>query len=301
MTSAYLTPERFKTMGLGVDLDGVEDIALRSAITRASATIDAVCAVPRTPQKFDFRGGRMVDEAHTWYIDPYERPHPYQFWPNVAPAPILAIEAFAIWATNHISVNIDVDNIVINNSAGYIELSSLNLTQFGIFGAGITPLLGLYNPIAKSTYRYGWSFAVEDETLVPVDGQTYAAQHQFWADADVVVKVNDEVVTTGFTLDRTEGWVVFAENQPAVDIVSVSYTHKLPWEISQACAVITSEEIGEADLRKKGMDGVERLRVQEVEIERPRQYLGTAGRSALDDLPEEAGILLAGYTFWSAR
>jgi len=301
LTSAYLTIERFKTMGLGVDLEGIEDVAIRSAITRASATVDAVCAVPRMPQKFDFRGGRMTDEAHTWYIDPYERPHPYQFWPIVSPAPIKAIEAFAIWATNHIRVEIDVDNIVINNSAGYIELSSLNLTQFGIFGAGITPLLGLYNPIAKSTYTYGWEFPVEDETLEPIDARTYAAQHQFWTDADVVVKVDDAEQTTGFTIDRTEGWVVFADNLAADSLVTASYTHPLPWEISQATAVIASEEIGEADLRKKGMDGVERLRVQEVEIERPRRYVGSAAKTALDDLPEEAGMLLSGYVFLSSR
>ena len=297
----YLTPERLKTMGHGLDTDGIEAVAIRSAIARASAQIDAVCAVPRLPQKFDFRGGKMTDEAHAWYIDPYERPHPFQFWPYAGP--VIAIQAFAIYATNTIKVEIDPANIFINNSAGYVELSSLNLTQFGVFGAGIVPLLGLYNPIAKMTYTYGYRFEVVDEVLEPVDARTYAAQNQFWTDATVTVKKDGTAVTgTDYTVNRTEGWIVFAANLAADVEVTASYTYSLPWEIAHACAAIVAQDIGEADLRRKGMEGVASLKIQEVSITRSS---GTNERgregSLTDDLPDEAARLLAGYTFVSTR
>ena len=296
--SAYLTPERVKTLGLGVDLDNIELSTLRSAITRASATVNAVCAVPRLPQQFDFRGGRMVDEAHVWYIDPYERPHPYQFWPYATP--VKTIEAFAIYSTNNIKVEIDPDNIFINNSGGYVELSSLNLTAFGIYGAGLVPLLGLYNPVAKMTYTYGWEFIETDEVLEPIDAQTYAAQHQFWTAATVTVKANGTAVTTGFSVNRKEGWILFDSNQPADTEISASYTRTLPEEIPMATGLILAQDMGESDLRAKGMEGLASVRVKDVELRRTFGSSRNSTTAIASTLPPGVEDLLSGFIFRSS-
>ena len=60
----YLTPERFRTMGVGSDLDNIEEWELRSILQSASRSVDAYCNVPILPQRFIFRGGTMTDEDH---------------------------------------------------------------------------------------------------------------------------------------------------------------------------------------------------------------------------------------------
>jgi hypothetical protein len=149
----YLTPERFRTMGVGVDFADVEDVTIRSALHRASAVVDSYCNVPMLPQKFDFRGGAMVSEEHTWETDMYDRPKPYRFWPVAGP--VKAVTQFRIYSTPTVYVEIEPDEIFINNSAGWLEVSSLKLTQFGIFGAGvITYLVGIFSPVARVDYTY---------------------------------------------------------------------------------------------------------------------------------------------------
>src|SRR5512134_13053 len=81
MADPYLTPERFKTMGTGIDLSEIENVALRSAIQRATADINSYCAVPVTPQPHSFRGGTITGEEHIYPTDEWERPRPFCLWP----------------------------------------------------------------------------------------------------------------------------------------------------------------------------------------------------------------------------
>jgi hypothetical protein len=303
----YLTPERFKTMGLGVDLSDVEDVAVRSAITRATAQINAACAVPRVPQAHDFRGGIITGERHDWVIDQYERPHPNRVYLNHWP--IKSVERIDIWSDNHNRISIDVSQVVINNSGGYIEISSLLLTQYGVFGVGIVPYIGLFNPIVEVDYTYRHEFSVVDEIADPVDARTYQTQSQFWlAGAPVTVKIDGTVVSASdYAVNAKEGWIVFDTNQAADIEVTVSYTFTLPWEVSQACAIIVADDLGESDLRSKGMAGLDQIRVRsgggaEVELRRQRQS-GESGKegSLMDDMPDAAARLLYGFSFISAR
>jgi hypothetical protein len=301
--NAYVTAERFATLGLGIDLTNVSPAAMRASLARATSAINAYCAVPRLPQRFDFRGGRMIDESHMWVIDQFERPHPFQFWPWSTP--VIEVEAFSIFATNDIKVDIAAADMFINNSAGYVELSSLNLTQFGIFGAGIVPLLGLYNPVAKMTYRYGYRFPVVDEPAVSITTTVYQTENEFWTDDAVVVKVNGvtKALTTDYTIDRATGRVAFVSS-PGSAVVTVSYTYSLPWEIRDACAILAAQDLGESGLLAAGLvAGVGSVRVQSgggAAIEVRRQTASGAKASPLM-LSRDPTALLDGFVFVTAR
>jgi hypothetical protein len=299
----YLTPERAKTMGLGVDLSEVETVAIRSAIARASAVVDAACSVPRQPQRHDFRGGIITGERHDWVIDPYGRPRANRVFPFHTP--IVSVERLRIFSDNVNFVEIDVGGVVINNSGGYIEVSSLLLTQYGVFGAGIVPYIGLFHPISEIDYTYRYEFVVVDEVAEPVDARTYQTQHQFWIpNTTVTVKVDGttKTVTTDYTLNRREGTVIFVVNQLADAEVTVSYSHSLPYEISQATAILLAQDLGESDLRAKGMQGLASIKVKDVTLTRERGRQGGGQVDAtMDNLPGEVRQLLSGYNFVTAR
>jgi hypothetical protein len=299
----YLTPERFRTMGFGVDLTNVDDVELRSALHRGRATIDAYCNVPRQPQPFDFRGGTITDEAHEWVLDPHEtQPRPYRFWPWHQP--VKAVSQLRIYSTPSVYTEIDADEIFINNSAGYIEISSLKLTQYGIFGAGvITTLVGLHHPVAKASYTYGWGFSVVGEYLEPTDAMVYRAQNQWW-DSTITpeIKKNGVVESSGFTIDYDEGTVTFSSGLTASDVVTASYTYRLPHEISVANGLIAADELGESSLRRKGMVGVAQLSVGEITIRRTTpQGVPGGGTLVAETIPQEAQALLADFVFHTVR
>jgi hypothetical protein len=293
----YLTPERVKTLGLGIDLDEIEVVEIRSAIARTASKIHAYCNVPKVPQGFSFRGGNVVDEAHAWVIDEYAvTAKPFRFWPLYQP--VRSVSQFRIYATPDVYVGFDATKLFINNSGGYVEVSEFQLTQFGIFGAGIVPLIGIFDPVAKMSYSYGERFAIVDEQVEPVDARTYAAVNQFWSTDDVVVKVDDVVKDAAdYTVDRVEGRIVFDANQPANAVVTVSYTTTLDPDVSSAAAIILGSELAEADLRRAGMGNLSRIRVNEVELQRAPVRAAT-GRVVI---PDDAASLLEGRVFITVR
>ena len=301
----YVTPERFRTLGLGVDLEGVDDVELRSMLERASSAVDSYCSVPHLPQKFDFRGGTMTEEAHEWNVSLYERPHPYRFWPNVKVCPVKEVSLFRIYSTPEVYTEISPTNMFINNSGGWIEVSSLQLTQFGIFGTGVlSTLIGMYNPVAKCTYTYGWEFPVTGEYLEPTDAWTYRAQHQWWTDALPEVRVNG-VIQSGdgsvYTVDLDEGAVIFVAARAATDVVTASYTHKLPFQIAEATGIIAADAMGEASLRERGMGSLEALTVGEISMRRSPGAGQRGSVLASESMPQNARILLSNFLFQSAR
>ena len=299
----YVTPERFRTMGVGADLSELDDVEIRSALNRAGALIHAYCAVPLLPQQHDFRGGTITGETHEWHADPYELSlTPFRFWPWHKP--VRSVTSFRIYSTPTVYTEVDPDEIFINNSGGFYEVSSLKLTQFGIFGAGIiNALVGLWNPQAVSSYTYGYQFPVVGEVLEPTDAQLFRAQNQWWdADLDPEIKVDGVVQTTGFTIDYDEGTVLFDDPQTADAIVTASYTHKLPWQIAHAEALIAADDLGQSSLREKGMSGVDTLTVGEITIRR-NAAAGQRGSSiaAVVSIPVQAQALLTGFTFGTVR
>ena len=301
MSDPYLTPERFRTAGTGTDLSEVETVAIRSSIARATAKVNAYCAVPVIPQGYSFRGGTIIGEEHIHSTDEWERPKPFRLWPWHTP--VRSVESLRlVWGVRggtETYLDIDPGNLLISDQ-GYVEVSSLNLTQL-VFGNSVIPYIGLHQPIFRVDYSYGYRFTSTDEYLEPVDARTYQAQNQFWTDDAVVVKVAGAVQTTGFALNRREGWVLFDAAQGADAEVTASYTYPMPNDIQQACSLLAARDISEADLRAKGMDGLVSLRVKDVELRRAvaAKSTGTSGNAA--DMPSDAASYLDGYVFRTAR
>jgi hypothetical protein len=255
-------------MGTGVDLTGVTDAELLTVLARSSALVDSYCCIPLLPQKFDFKGGTMTGEQHEWPADAYDRPAPYRYWPWAKP--VQSISSFRIYATPNVYVEVNPDDMYINNSGGWIEVSSLVLTQYGVFGAGVVQsLIGMYHPVAVATYAYGWTFPVVQETLAADSTlKIYSAVNQYWTSATVTVYKNGVLVSSGYTVDRTEGRITFASAQGSTDIITCSYTYSLPWQIAQATALIAADDFGERSMRSRGMSGVDSLTVGEITIRR---------------------------------
>jgi hypothetical protein len=288
-------------MALGQDLTDLSDVELRSALYRASASIDAYCNVPLLPQRHDFRGGTVTAEVHEWPVDMYEtRAKPFRFWPWHQP--VQAVTTFRIYSTPNIYTEIAAADCFINNSAGFIEASSLKLTQYGIFGAGvINAIVGMWAPQAQVSYTYGYSFSEVDEPLDATDAAVYSAQHQWWAATPApIIKKNGTVVSTGFTIDSTEGTVTFATPLAATDYVTATYNHTLPWQIAQATAIIAAEDLGESALRAKGMGGINALTVGEITLRRAGAR-GTSSAAVADNISEKTQMLLAPFIFETLR
>jgi len=294
----YLTPQRFREMGFGIDISELDDTELMSLISQASAAVDSYCNVPRIPQKHDFRGGTVTGEQHRWRYpsSPFEigqrKYYPFHW-------PVLEIKQFRIYVTNTQYVEIAPSAMLINNSERYWEVVSLALTGVGLFNALIIPNVGLADPIATSTYTYGWDFLVEDDSLTCSDGQTWRAQNQYWftdTGREPVIKKNGTVVTTGFTVDANEGTVVFDTNLKATDRVTATYHHKLPSDIQYGTGHVAAYLHGQSELHARGMAHLTLLKVAEVTMERdiPRSVPPTLIAN-FDSLVPEAALLLGAY------
>jgi hypothetical protein len=184
---------------------------------------------------------------------------------------------------------------MINNSERYMEVVSLAITSSGLFNALIVPNVGLAVPIAKCDYTYGWDFT-EDEELSPSDGQTFRAQNQYWkATPAPVVKKNGTIVTAGFTIDYTEGTVIFSTQLAAADVVRCAYHYSLPSDISWGTGHIVAYLHGQAELHARGMAHLSRLRVAEVEMTRFAPQPQNSLIANLDSLVPEAAMYLTSY------
>lgn len=295
----YLTPQRFREMGFGIDVSELDDAELQSLSAQASAVVDAYCNVPRIPQKHDFRGGTITDEAHTWRM-PFGPTDVGQRRMYLFHWPILAITNFRIYVTNTQYVEIAPTELMINNTERYFEVVSLVITSSGLFNALIIPNVGLATPLAKTSYTYGWDFTVTDEPLLCTDGQTWRSQNQFWFTDQArapVIKINGTTQTTGYTVDATEGTVVFTNNlaAPDTDLVTATYHHKLPSEIQFGTGHIMAYLHGQAEMHARGLAHLQRLRVAEVEMATPRQLPAQSLSQQLDSLVPEAALLLGGF------
>lgn len=296
----YVTPDRFREMGFGIDISELDDAELLSLCSQASAVVDSYCNVPRIPQKHDFRGGVITGEDHKWRYpqSPFEigqrKYYPFHW-------PIISVESFRIYVTNTQYVEIGTSGLLINNSERYWEVVSLALTSSGLFNALVIPNVGLADPIARSSYTYGWDFLVSDEDLTCSDGQTWRAQNQFWftdAGREPVIRKNGVVQSTGYTVNATEGTVVFDQNLLATDTVTATYHHRLPADIQYGTGHIIAHLHGQAELHARGLAHLSRLRVAEVEMTTnvlPNRGEVKSLSENLDILIPEAALLLGAY------
>lgn len=294
----YVTPERFATMGLGLDLSGLTAVEIQSALYRAGATVNTYCNVPLLPSEHDFRGGSVTSEVHEWKTDPHEvSMTPFRFYPWHQP--VRTVTLFRIYSTPTIYTEIDPSEIFINNSSGFIEVSSLKLTQYGVFGAGlVNALVGMWNPQAVVSYTYGRQLPVTSEVLQAYSTTVYRSQYQWWDSATAaVIKVNGSVVTP--TIDYDEGKVTFGSAQSASAVITATYITKLPRAIAEAEAVIAIDDLSQSSLRAKGMGGIDSLTVGEISLRRSASH--SRGVATALAIPTAAATLLEGFVNVTVR
>lgn len=294
----YVTPERYRTMGFGVDLNEIDDVDLRSILQSASAAVDAYCNVPLLPQKHDFRGGTITGEIHRWRLGNDVGSELGQRRFHAFHKPLRSVSSFRIHVTNTQYVNIDPNDLFLNQAESWAEVISLAVTSIGVFSAGVLPNIGLNQPHAIMDYTYGWQFAITDDVLDPTDGFTFRAQNQWWVADSVTIYKNGVDVTDDVTLDLNEGTATFATQPLVSDLITADYTHKLPRDIAFATGIIATNFLNERELNASGMGRVEAMQVEEISI---RRSLPQRSQLQLKVIPEEAALLLAGYVYTTVR
>jgi hypothetical protein len=295
----YITPERFRAMGFGLDLTDVEDIELRQTIARASALIDAYCAVPMVPQKHDFRGGTITNEQHSWPlpdVSMLSRAGTRRVY--IHHRPITEVTAFRVDFTNTFGLDLDKNNLYVNYIENWAEVVSLAAVVSGVYPVGIN--FGLYTPVAKISYKYGWSIPQTGDYLEPTDADEYRASHQWWHTSPTPKVYIDSVLqTTGYTVNYDEGTVVFNDALTATQVVTADYNYKLPEPIADACGFMVAHLLGERDLQQKGMAGIGMLKVAEVELR--RESMGRRATTAAEEMEPEIAALLAPFVYSTVR
>lgn len=256
----YLTPTRYRSLGFGPDLSAVSDGTLEALGVTASEMVNTECSVN---PGFDFKGGTVTNEAHTWQLGNVYRPGSTRVWPYHRP--IKTVSRLAIKVTDTQSVTMSGTALYVHPIEGYVEPISLAVTTAGIFGLSIIPNIGLKEPVAYVDYTYGWSFSVTDEPLTTYSGQSLQAQNQFW-DATVSPEIKKNgVLDTSAAINYSEGTVTVSSFDSTA-LYSASYTYLLPTAISRATALILSDLIGYANINASGLSGLSGIRVEEIEL-----------------------------------
>lgn len=292
MAKLYITPQKLLTMELGADFDTLDDVKLASLCSQATTLVDAYCAVPRLPQVHDFRGGTVTEEVHEWRYpeSPFDLGQRRMFLMH---RPITAINQFRIYVSAQpIFEEIAPVNLVINPTAGYFDIVALALMPSGLFNALIVPNVGLFSPISKTSYSYGWDFEITGEVLYATDASTFRAENQFWQADPVIYKDNVEV-TSGITLDLEEGTVTFDTALSASEVVTADYHHRLPNDIMQGAAQLAAFLRAGANIRSKGLERLSSIAVAEVKITRAP----SVRVEDIDELIPEAAMFLSGYRY----
>lgn len=299
MTVPYLTEERFRVLGFTGDLGELSSAEIRNLLIAASAKVDAYCAVPKMPQPYSFRGGTVTDEIHDWFPGDALTPAQRRIW--AFSKPIKAVSALKIYVTINQFTEFDPTELMIQRTIGAIDLVSLGLTTSAPLGAYVLPNIGLQHPQVAISYTYGWQLTATDEILEPTDAFYFRAVNQFWDDTDVVVKVDGVVQSTGFTLDKTEGAVVFDAAQSPEAVVTCSYGYTLPQDIATATGLIAHDMFNERELDDKGMGNVRSLKVGEISIDRGLRYQASGSNQDAVQISPDAEGYLAGYRFITVR
>jgi hypothetical protein len=296
----YMTAKRFKKAGFGSSLTGVPDYELRANLIRASVAVDAYCNVPMVPQRYSFKGGLIVDEEHAFgRSNRALRIYPYH-------TPLREVTGLRILATENLYVGFDEPgDFFVQRFEGYVEIINFALTKIGIWGNAGIPSMGLIEPVARVSYSYGYQFPIVDEPLMPTDtlsgdvASEYIASVGWWdTDQAMTLKLDDVVLTGGYTIDPDSGIVTLDNPVSASSLLTASFVYKVPWEVQEATGMSTTSFLGERTLAGKGLTGLESIEVEEVRV---RRVGSRSGAERGVTLPAAAQSLLDGLNFITLR
>lgn len=255
----YLTPDRYRVIGSGVDLSSKTDTQLLAALTSASETVNQAVNAPRG---YSFLGGSVEDEEHQWKVNTrYVKATDGRIWPFMRP--VRSVSGMTINVTKEQYVSFTDEQLFVQSDLGYVEPVAAP-DSMALF-TSIPPWL-LTSPVAKISYEYGFDMTATDELLAQESGGVLRAGHQFWyTDEDVVLKEDGVVVASGYTVDYEEGTITYGSADES-KVYRASYHHKLPPGIAAATALVATDIFGASAIAAAGMVGLSGIKVEEVEL-----------------------------------
>lgn len=298
--ATLLSPTRYLRQGFGQALpDGFTLSQLRSTLTRAQSLVEQYCNVPKQPSKFDWRGGTMTNEQHQWkIINPLAYgPGARRVYTNVGPIKTVTALHLDLGKTYLVAID-PTDDIYINSIEQYVEIVAINPTIIGFYPLAVN--LGLYNPIARISYTYGWEFGVAGDVLEAETPSLFSATYGNWDNTipPVVYIDGSEQDPGDYVINYDDGTVAF-DTEPGVGTeITADYTYLAPDAVVQAIGLTATSLIGQSRLAGRGMIGLQSIRVAEVAITamQPNRMVTKNGAS----IPAEAADLLGGFVFGSA-
>lgn len=155
----YVTVSEFREYELGAITmpDGSEstDNRLERLISVASSMVDAYCG-------FSFQY-LSATEQHVWNQET-RRVFPYN-------SPIVSVDSLAVFVSNTQQATFSPNDLFINNTQNYVEVTSLANVTYSLFPAIVA--LGLINPVARIEYTHGYKVIpheIKDATaLIAID------------------------------------------------------------------------------------------------------------------------------------
>jgi len=256
----YLTPNRYRSQGTGVDLTSKSDADLRAILTQA-ATLTGVAV--NAPTGYSFLGGTITNEEHIWETGNKYKAPSGRLWPYYRPVKSISNVQINVTKTQYISF--DEDQLFFEQRLGYVEpVAAPNTTA--LF-TSVPPWL-LTAPIAYIDYEYGFQFDVTDEIPASLSGGVLQAANQFWyTDEDVILKLNGATVDPDdYDVDYTEGTITPTTPPDDEDEFTISYSHKVPPEVAMAQSFIANDIVGGQAIAAAGMIGLSGISVEEVEL-----------------------------------
>lgn len=297
---ALLSPRRYLAGGYGLALpDGFSYATLRTTIMRAQSMVDRYCNVPRQPNIFDWRGGTMTDERQQWrLVNPLAYgPGARRVYPNTQP--IKTVTAFHLDLGLTYMIEIPPDQLYINPMEGYVEVVALSPIVIAYYPQAVA--LGLYNPVARLSYTYGWTFPVTGDVLEADTSLQFSAAYGNWSStiSPTVYFDGVEVDTADYSVNSDDGVITFTTTT-APDVgaeVTADYTYLAPSAIPDAIGLTTTMLLGSSRMAQRGMTGLQSIKVAEVALTafQPSQ---TTTRNGVA-IPSEAADLLGDFVFGS--
>lgn len=300
----YLTLAQYQLCADGINTANMSTISLAMFIQRAESDIDAFMGFDLNQQ------GGGFDPHTVWLQSRFDDQTRKVSAPNSI-VPVRQIFRYRIQISNLTSAgagffaNIQPTDCAINVTEGYIEIVPLQSVTYSL--APVLMQLGLRPPIVQVDCEVGFWIPHFKDTLYPAGGGTsvYTATRGFWASAYTqslatqpntlppippIIYVNGIVQNPAtYTINYTEGQVVFNSALAGNPTVQADYTAQIPDNVVSAVISRTTYLIGQANLNKSGLAGLEMIKTGDQMVSRGREHIIQGIYGSLDR--ESAGYL----------
>lgn len=293
--ATLLSPARYMRMGYGLELPtGYTLSQLRSALVRAQNQVNRYCNTPQAG--FDWRGGAMLNEQHAFKIvNPLAYgPGARRVYTNLGPIKSVISLQLDLGRTYQVTID-PTTGLYINSIEQYVEIVTISPTIVGYYPLGIS--MGLYEPVAKISYNYGWTYPVLGDVLEAESPTVFTASYGNWDTTVIPVIEVGGVEVVPASIDYDDGAVTLSVAPSPGQEVTASYTYLAPAEVVDAVGLTATDDLVRSRLNQRGMAGLSNLKVAEVSMTMmtPR----TERNGAV--LPAAAADLLGGYVMGSVQ